>query len=169
MTRRRTTRFGALRNSAGLKTSYILLIDDTGRMRPDDVAHLPGPFREIRAVPSRTRSGQFRAAVDHPGLETWRDALNIHHSTFERDALILPVFGGVDQYRAICVALLYALSIVVCYRPSLWRRVQEGDLDHIRVLIEAFLAVAERVLTQQFLAQITGERVSIHQPGSLFS
>jgi len=39
--------------------------------------------------------------------------------------------------------MLYTLSIIVRYRPSIWRRVQEGDLDHMRVLIEAFLAVVE--------------------------
>ena len=74
-----------------------------------------------------------------------------------------------SNYRAISVVLLYALSIIVRYRPSIWRRVQEGDLDHMRVLIEAFLAVAERVLPDQFLQRISGQRVSTHQPGSFFS
>jgi hypothetical protein len=64
--------------------------------------------------------------------------------------------------------MAWALSIVVRYRPSLWRRVQEGDLDHMRALIEAFLAVAERVSLKQFLEQITGQRVFAKQPGSLY-
>ena len=92
----------------------------------------------------------------------------MHHSPFERQALILPIFGGVAEYRAICVVLLYALSIVVRYRPSVWRRVQEGDLDHMRVLIEAFLAVVERVLPEQFLEKVTGQPVFAKQPGSFF-
>jgi hypothetical protein len=92
----------------------------------------------------------------------------VHHSPFERNALILPIFGTVSEYRAICVVLLYALSIVVRYRPSLWRRVQEGDLDHMRVLTEAFLAVSERVLPEQFLEKITGQPVFVKQPGSFF-
>jgi hypothetical protein len=61
--------------------------------------------------------------------------------------------------------ILYALSIVVRYRPSLWRRIQEGDLDHVRVLIEAFLFVVERVLPEQFLEKILGQRVDARQPG----
>ena len=65
-----------------------------------------------------------------------------------------------------CVVLLYALSIVVRYRPSLWRRVQEGDLDHLRVLIEAFLFVVERILPEQFLETVSGQRVYAKQPGS---
>jgi hypothetical protein len=90
----------------------------------------------------------------------------VHHSPFEREALILPIFGVVAEYRAICVVLLYALSIVVRYRPSVWRRVQEGDLDHMRVLIEAFLAVVERVLPEQFLEKVTGQPVVAKQPGT---
>jgi hypothetical protein len=73
--------------------------------------------------------------------------------------------GSLKEYRATCVVLLYALSIVVRYRPSLWRRVQEGDLDHLQVLIEAFLFVVERILPEQFLEAVSGQRVYAKQPG----
>ena len=76
--------------------------------------------------------------------------------------------GVIDEYRAICLALLYALSIIVRYRPSIWRRVQEGDLDHMRVLIEALLTVVERVLPEQFLEKVTAQRIFAKQPGSFF-
>jgi hypothetical protein len=151
------------------KTSYILLVDDTGRMTTADVAALPGPLREIQPMTNKTRAHHFRAAVDHPDSEHWWGALSLHNSSFERNALIMPIFGSVGHYRATCLSALYALSIVVRYRPSLWRRIQEGDLDHIRALIEAFLSVAERILPEQFHESITGECLSIHQPGSFFS
>jgi hypothetical protein len=150
------------------KTSYILLIDDTGRMTTADVAALPGPLREIQPIKNEARARHFRAAVDHPGSDHWWGALSLHTSSFERNALIMPIFSSVGHYRAICLSTLYALSIVVRYRPSLWRRIQEGDLDHIRALIEAFLSVAERILPEHFHESITGERLSIHQPGSLY-
>jgi hypothetical protein len=38
----------------------------------------------------------------------------------------------------------------------------------MRVLIEAFLAVVERVLPEQFLEAITGQRVFVKQPGAFF-
>ena len=60
------------------------------------------------------------------------------------------------------------LSIVVRYRPSVRGRVQEGDSDHMKILIEAFLAVVERVLPEQFLESVTGQRVFAKQPGSFF-
>ncbi len=147
--------------------TYALFVDDSARLTREDIAAFPGPISEIVAVASKDSGGHFRVAVDHTGKDMWWEALKLHHSPFERNALILPIFGVVDEYRAICVVLLYALSIVVRYRPSVWRRIQEGDLDHMRVLIEAFLAVAERVLPEQFLEKVTGQRVFAKQPGSL--
>ena len=149
-------------------TTYAFLVDETARLTRDDIAEFPGPITQIAEVPSEDPGRHFRVAVDSRGKRVWWDALPVHHSPFERDALIQPLFGVVGEYRAICVVLLYALSILVRYRPSIWRRVQEGDLDHFRALIEAFLAVVERVLPEQFLEKIGGQRVFAKQPGSLF-
>jgi hypothetical protein len=46
--------------------------------------------------------------------------------------------------------------------------VQEGDLDHMRVLIEAFLAVVEWILPEQFLEKVTAQRTFGKQPGLFF-
>jgi|SRR5271166_4235757 len=91
-----------------------------------------------------------------------------HSPEIFRHALIRQIFGTKDENRAICVDLLYALSIIVRHRPSIWRRVQEGELDHMRALIEAFLTVVDRVLPEQFLEKVTGQRVFAKQPGSFF-
>jgi hypothetical protein len=152
-----------------LNRSYVLLIDDSARLTKENIATFPGPISEIAAIPSKQSGRHFRVGVDHTGHDHWWGALKVHHSPFERNALIRPIFGVVDDYRCISVALLYALSIIVRYRPSTWRRVQEGDLDHMRVLIEAFLTVAERVLPEQFLVTVSGQPVSANQPGSFFS
>jgi hypothetical protein len=148
--------------------SYVQLVDSTGRLTKEDIALFPGPISEIGEVASEAPGRHFRVAIDHPGKQFWWEALRIHHSPFERDALIRPIFGVIDEYRAICVVLLYALSIIVRYRPSIWRRVQEGDLDHMRVLIEAFLAIVDRVLPEHFLEKVTAQRVFAKQPGSFF-
>jgi hypothetical protein len=145
--------------------SYVELVA-SGRLGRDTIADFPGPISEIAEVPSEDGGRAFRVAVDHKGQEYWYEALRIHRSPFSEGALILPIFGTVTEFRAICLVLLYALSIVVRYRPSIWRRVQEGDLDHLRVLVEAFLAVAERVLPEEFLGAITGRPVFAKQPGA---
>ena len=48
--------------------------------------------------------------------------------------------------------------------PSLWRRIQDGDLDHLRALIDAFIAVVERILPQAFLETVVGQPVFARQP-----
>jgi hypothetical protein len=148
--------------------SYVQFVDESSRFTKQDIAAFPGPISEIAEVTSEHPGRYFRAAIDHGGKGVWWEALQLHHSPFKRNTLILPIFETVGEYRAICLALLYGLSIVVRYRPSIWRRVQEGDLDHMRALTEAFLAVVERVLPEQFLECITGQQVSAKQPGSFF-
>lgn len=147
-------------------TTYSVFVDDSARLAAEDIAIFPGPISQISEVASEHPGRHFRVAVDTAGKKVWWDALPIHHSPFERTALIVPAFGCVGEYRAICLALLYALSIMVRYRPSVWRRVQEGDHDHLRVLVEAYLAVVERVLPEQFLERITAQRVFAKQPGA---
>lgn len=155
---------GALVSANG--RSYIRLVDEFGRLRQGDIADFPGPISEIHEVESDGDGRHFRVLVDHIGQAHAWDALDLHHSPFKRSALMKPVLSGVTAYRANCLVLLYALSIVVRYRPGMWRRVQEGDLDHLRVLIEAFLVIAERMLPEQFLESVSGQRVYAKQPGS---
>ena len=162
----RTT--GLFNTGSPLEISYITLVDDSSRMTPEDMARLPGPIREIRLTRSESKSRTFSAAVDHPGKKFWYEALQLHNSPFERNALIEPLFGSVNHYRAVVMATLYGLSIMVRYRPSLWRQIQEGDLDNLKALIDAFLTVAERILPEQFLESVTGERTFVAQPGTLF-
>jgi hypothetical protein len=151
--------------SAKLGRSYIRLVDEFGRLSLSNIAEFPGPIGEISEVDSKGDGRHFRVLVDHVGKPNAWEALDLHHSPFKRSALLKPVLVGVAAYRANCLVLLYALSIVVRYRPGLWRRVQEGDLDHLRVLIEAFLAIAERILPEQFLESVSGQRIYAKQPG----
>lgn len=146
---------------------YVELIDASATMTKEDVAGFWGPLSEIEPVSSKYAGRVFRAAVEHGGRNPWA-AMNTHTSPFTKPTVIKPVFGVIREFRMICLILLYALSIVVRYRPSLWRRVQEGDLDQFRALIEAFLEVAERVLPEEFLETITSQKVHANQPGSLY-
>jgi hypothetical protein len=157
------------RHVAKVSRTYAVFVDESGRMTKEHIAECPGPISEIIEVRSDYPEARcFRVAVDHPGEKIWWNALKLHHSPFKQHSLIRPIFGEVFEYRAICTVLLYSLSIVVRYRPSIWRRVQEGDQDHLKVLVEAFLAVSERVLPEQFLETITGRKVFAKQSNSIF-
>jgi YaaC-like Protein len=159
-------RGGMFGNQSPPMRTYGNFIDISGRLTKEDVAEFPGPLSDIAPLESGGSEHKFRVAVDHPGVPIWWDALPLHRSPFVPAAIIKPIFGTVDQYRAMCVVLLYALSIIVRYRPSVWRRVQEGDLDQMRVLIEAFLATVERILPHEFLGKITGQKIIVKEPGS---
>lgn len=151
-------------------STYITMIDRSGRLSRGDVLTFPGTLHEVTAVSSKEPGRHFRVRIDHPGHEYWHGSLPLHHSPFVRNvsgALIRPLFGNVAEFRSVALALLYGLSIVVRYRPSIWRRVQDGDLDQYRALIESFLTVVERVLPEQFLAAILGMPVYARQPGTL--
>lgn len=148
--------------------TYGIFTDASGRQSKDDIASYLGPISEIRRINSLTNRGRYRVAIDHQEGDVLWDALKLHKSPLGPTALISPIFGSIVEYRAICFVLLYALSIIVRYRPSIWQRVQQGDLDHMRVLIEAFLAIVERVLPQHFLAGVSGKHISAKQPGALF-
>jgi len=63
--------------------------------------------------------------------------------------------------------VLYALSIVVRYLPSLWHNIENGDLNHIRALIEHYLAIVDGVLPRMSVERITGVHLRIDQPGSM--
>lgn len=144
---------------------YAILTDTSGRLTREDIASFPGPISEIGRGTSHGSTRSFRVAVNCGSHRSWWDALDLHSSPFVRSSFIKPLFREVFEYRCICFTLLYALSIIVRYRPSIWRRIQEGDLDHLRAVIEAFLSVAERVLPDQFLARVLGARLYVNQPG----
>lgn len=147
-------------------SAYVKFVDRSGRFKREAVAALSSMLKEISEIASEEPGRTFRSRVDFPAAQTWDRDLSLHHSPFSPDALILPLFGSITEFRVIALALLYGLSIVVRYRPSIWRRVQEGDLDQFKVLIESFLAIVERVLPEQFLATISGVPVYARQQGA---
>lgn len=157
-----------LRGNAKVTRAYGTLTDVSGKLTLEEIGGFPGPISELKRVSSLGQGARYRMAVDYEGHENLWGALTLHRSPLGSVALIKPLFKDVSEYRLICLALLYALSIIVRYRPSIWRRVQEGDLDHMRILIEAFLAVVERVLPEQYLERASGTRIHAKQPGSMF-
>ncbi len=81
---------------------------------------------------------------------------------------MLPPLSDFKEYRVLAMGVLYALSILVRYVPRTWRRVEGGDLDQHLALVKTALGVFERILPQEFLEVITGERVVAAQPGSFW-
>ena len=155
-----------LRQQTG--STYIKLIDRSGRIRQERIEGASWPLAEISRIPDQAEGQIFRARVDHPNATYWHEVLPIHQSSFENSgALLLPALADFDEYRVIALCLLYALSIMVRYMPSTWRRVEGGDLDQYLTIVRTSLAIFERTLPQLYLETITGERIIAVQPGSL--
>lgn len=148
-------------------SSYVLFIDSSGRFTSDRLQKTQWPIAELTAIESKGSEGNsYRGRIDHSGFKYWHEVLPLHNSPFvESSTLILPVFGGVFEYRAISLTILYALSILVRYMPSAWRRVEGGDWDQHLALVKMTLDVFERLIPQEFLESITGERVYSKLPG----
>ena len=161
-------------------STYINIADRSERISVDRLREAGWPLAEIKQIADkeaveREAEGErtrrvFRARVDHVGHKYWWGVLPTYSSPFiSGQALILPSIGGLREYRTIAAVVLYALSILARYMPSAWQRIEGGDEDHYLALVKALLAVWERVLPEQFLESITGERVHTAQPGSFFA
>jgi len=149
--------------------TYLEILDVSGRLFKEDISKLSAGLSEITENNGEKDGRSYSALLKHPGSLLFWDSLNTHQSPFiSSHYLISPIFKDVVEYRAICTTILYTLSIIVRYRPSLWRRIIEGDLDKVKVMIESFLEVVERVLPQQYLSEILGQKVHVSTPGSFF-
>lgn len=154
--------------AANPTSSYIFLKDRSNKISEARIALQDWPLAELTKVETPNNGEVFRARVDHQGLRYWHDALLLHPSPYlSSPTLIMPVLGGVPEYRVTSLALLYSLSILVRYMPSSWRRVEVGDWDQHLSVMRTVLDVFERILPQQFLESISGERVHTSLPGSL--
>ena len=150
------------------QSTYIHLIDDSGLISEDQIRVSGWSLAELtRITPSEHSSDRgFRARVDHQGKAGWYEVLPVHNSPFRNSpALIIPVIGGFYEFRTISMITLYALSILVRYMPSAWRRVEGGDWDKHLSLVKNAAGVFERVLPEHFLESILHERIWASQPG----
>jgi hypothetical protein len=153
-----------------VESTYIHLVDASGRISKAQIEAAGWPMKEITSVAAGEEGGNtYRARVDHAGRAFWYEVLPVHRSPFKNGpTLILPGIGGISEFRTIAVVTLYAISILVRYMPSAWRRVEGGDWDEHLSLVKNALGVFERLLPEHFLESIIGERIHASQPRGLF-
>ena len=152
-------------------STYGLFLDSSGKVSVDSLHSAGWPIAGIRQETEGDGPGTvFRARVDHAGHDTMWPVLPTHSSPFGNSpALLFPTMGGLREYRTIAAVTLYALSIMVRYLPSAWRRIEGGDQDHYLALVQASIAVWDRLLPEHFLESIAGETVRTAQPGSFLA
>lgn len=156
-------------NQPRLRETYVTINDISCSKSKEDIAALSLPLDQIEYQASEYPGLHFKALVKHPDKEYWHGSLKQHRSPYTSSSVIIPAFGSVGEYRAICVALLYSLSILVRYRPSIWREVVSGKHENYLALIEEFLDVYERLAPQEFFENLLSKEVHVTQPGSMFA
>ena len=159
--------FAQFSNRTRPDSSYVTLLDQSGRISQERIQAANWPIAEVALGQTKYPGKAFRARVDHADHEFWHGALPLHNSAFlPSHTLIMPVLSGASEYRSLALVILYALSIIVRYMPSIWRRIEGGDWDQYLVVIKTTIGIFERVLPEEFLETIIGERVHARQPGS---
>ena len=158
----------ARRPARVVSSTYGLFLDSSGKVSVESLNRAGWPLAEIRQETEGEGTGTvFRARVDHAGHDNMWPVLPTHSSPFGNSpALLFPTMGGLREYRTIAAVTLYALSVMARYMPGAWRRIEGGDQDHYLALVQASLAVWERLLPEHFLESIAGETVRTAQPGS---
>lgn len=150
--------------------AYVTITDSSGSKDIDDIAQLNLPIEQIEYSTSTDAPGlHFKALVRYSDYETWHEAINQYRSPFTSASYIIPIFGDVNEYRCIATVILYALSILVRYRPSIWREVVSGKHENYFALTEEFLSIYERMAPQLFLEAILDSKIHVTQSGSMFS
>jgi hypothetical protein len=120
-------------------------------------------IEEDKPAGSKYFVGSFR----HPIGSHWWQHLQTYKSGYCGTSLIVPLWGTIQDPFIIHFVVLYALSIIVRYLPSLWHEIEYGELDHIRALIEHYIVIVDGVLPQMAVERITGKRLHVVQPGSM--
>lgn len=153
-------------NGSKSRDTYVTITDISCSKTVDDIAKLDLPIEQIELTNSEYPGLHFKALVRHPDHDYWFEVIDQHHSPFTSTSYLLPIFHDIGKYRCITTVILYALSILSRYRPSIWREVISGKNDNYLALIEEFLTVYERIAPELFLEVLLDKKISVTQPGT---
>ncbi|HEY4902222.1 MAG TPA: hypothetical protein VIH89_01995 [Candidatus Sulfotelmatobacter sp.] len=148
--------------------TYIAVYPQGSKITEAYLNSLGLPIKNITAEhDGPTNSHYFVGKFTHPDDSYWWQHLDTYKSGYSGTSIIVPLWGEISDAFVIHFMVLYALSIVVRYLPSLWHNIENGDLNHIRALIEHYLAIVDSVLPRMSVERITGVHLRIDQPGSM--
>jgi len=147
--------------TANNKGTYVGLTDRSGKMTLTDLKGLRKPVKQLESYSNIYSDVTHKAFVSHD-TGHWHDHVNIHISPFGSETLILPMFNEIDEWEVVAFVVLYALSIIVRYLPTVWWEVQYGELNEYLVLVERLSEACERLFPQIFLQKIMGKKIYTH-------
>lgn len=150
------------------ETTYVAIYPQSERLTAAYLNELRLPIQNITLEhDAPTKSDYFIGTLAHPVGVHWSQYLETYKSGYCGTSIIVPLWGRISDLFLIHLVILYSLSIVVRYLPSLWHEITDGGLDHIRALIEHYVAIVDSVLPRIAVERITGVPLNVTQPGSL--
>jgi len=131
-------------------------------------SHLGMPLGDIQVEEDKPLGDSYLiGSVAVPeGMRYWHEALALYKSPMCPRSWFRPLPGGITDPLVLHFCTLYVLSIIVRYRPKLWREITEGGLTQYFALLCSYLAVVDRVVPELVLERIAGREVLCTQPGS---
>jgi hypothetical protein len=126
------------------------------------------PLTEVQVetdAPSKT-SYLIGSVTVPDGMNHWYEALNLYKSPMCPTSWSRPLLGSIRDPLLLHFCTLYVLSIIVRYRPKLWREITEGDLTAYSALLRSYLSIVDRIVPELALSRILDREVHCVQPGS---
>lgn len=149
------------------RTTYVTICSPDREVTAEYLQSLGLPFTNIHDVLDETSSRRyFEGELSHRSDERRCDNFPHYKSDYCATSVIVPVWSQTVDVFALHLMVMYACSIVVRYLPSLWHRIEEGDLNHIRALLEYYVSIVDNVLPKIAVERVTGARLWVDQAGS---
>lgn len=144
--------------------SYILICNEN---LPNDLNSYDIPFKEIKKDDGRD-SEYFSCYVEHD-CKVWWDAVKHYKSTHSGSNFITPLKNKIDDIISLHFMILYSLSIIVRYYPSIWDKIERNEYNEIRSLIEYYLTIFDKIILKIMVERIEGKKVYTALPGGMNS
>ena len=152
---------------AASKTSYIRILSSDEGVDAQYLQRLGLPVKNIQEkVDEGTKSPAFEGEIQHPADQPVWNHFQHYKSAYCGTSVIAPLWGYPVDVFSMHLMILYACSIVVRYMPSLWHRIEDGDLNHVRALLEHYMSIVDGVLPVLAVQNVTGVRLAVVEPGS---
>lgn len=123
-----------------------------------DTLQLPMEFQFVAAT--GVLDNHWIAHVANRKERPWWKVLRTHQSSMSYSSWFKPVLGVIHDPVALHLMPSYLLSILVRYRPSVWRELVADGGGSFYPLIRAYIEVVHRVVPEFVLEQLIGRQVA---------
>lgn len=125
------------------------------------------PIAQIKEkLDATTQTSYWEGLFQYDEHTHWHEHSHVHVSDSHGANVIVPVWDEISEPFVLHLIILYAFSIFVRYLPDIWHKIEYGELDHMRALLEHYLLVVDSTLPALALERLTGRKISVFHPGA---